>query len=372
MLEYGEEVSSGMKYEQHNPLPIPDIGTHETIPVGIESIFDWEYALKQQNLLALYEKGKKATWNASDLDWSIDVDLQRKSEERMAGGGADLLNATLKPPHPLNAEEHVEMNLQSTAWMLSQFLHGEQGALVATARLVESVPWAEAKFYAANQVADEARHVEVYHRYLTEKMGRSFEVNESLRQLLDQIISDSRWDMTYLGMQIMVEGLALAAFSMIKLQMPDEPLIQQITSNIMADESRHVAFGVLSLEGFYANELSESEMREREEFIIEATLLMRDRLLMGQVYERLGLDVDVWLKWANDTPFMRGFRQMLFSKIVPNLRRLGLLTPRVREAYGKLGLLQFEHLKDSSEDPEVMPPEELVQFLQKLQISPPS
>ena len=163
-------------------------------------------------------------------------------------------------------------------------------------------------------------------------------------------------------MQIMVEGLALAAFGMQKLMMQDEPLIQDITTRIMGDESRHVAFGVLSLEGLYAD-MTESELREREEFIIEATHLMRDRLMMHQVFDRLGWDKDVWIPWMDTTPFMKGFRQMLFSKIVPNLKRLGLLTPRVRDAYEKLDLLRFEHMKDSVEEPEPTPPTELVEIL---------
>ena len=281
-------------------------------------------------------------------------------------GMAEMYNQMLQPPHPLDADQVVELNVNMNAWMLSQFLHGEQGALLATAKIVQAAPLEEAKWYAANQVADEARHVEVYHRYLTEKIGLSFEVNGSLQTLLDDIISDSRWDMTYLGMQIMVEGLALAAFGMMKLQLPDEPLIQDITARIMGDESRHVAFGVLSLEGLYTKELSAAELAEREDFVIEATHLMRDRLLMEQVYERMGLDVPVWVNWAQQTPFMRGFRQMLFSKIVPNLKRLGLLTPRVREAYDKLGILQFETQKDSTEDPEPMPPAELLALLTQL------
>jgi hypothetical protein len=133
----------------------------------------------------------------------------------------------------------------------------------------------------------------------------------------------------------------------------------------MGDESRHVAFGVISLEELY-KDMTASELREREEFIIDATYLMRDRLLMEQVYERMGWDVPTWLEWAVRTPFMTGFRQMLFSKIVPNLKRLGLLTPRVREEYGKIGLLRFENLKDSTEDPEPMAPAELVALLTQL------
>ena len=145
----------------------------------------------------------------------------------------------------------MRMQLNMTSFMLSQFLHGEQGALLATAKIVQGVPWEEAKFYAANQVADEARHVEVYHRYLTEKLGVSYPVNANLRTLLDQIIRDPRWDITFLGMQIMVEGLALAAFGVTRMQMADEPLIQDIITRVMGDESRHVAFGVLALHELY-------------------------------------------------------------------------------------------------------------------------
>jgi hypothetical protein len=361
-----------VKYAQRNPLPIPASGPSEVVSSTLETVFDWRYALDRPDLLALYEKGKWLSWNASDLDWSIDVDLERLLGGRMGGRAHEVFNATLDPPHALDAKQNLELDLNINAWMLSQFLHGEQGALVATAKIVQAAPNEEAKWYAANQVADEARHVEVYHRYLTEKIGRSFEVNRHLQVLLEQIIADSRWDMTYLGMQIMVEGLALAAFGMMKLDLPDEPLIQEITGRIMGDESRHVAFGVLSLEDVYARELSEAELREREDFVIEATHLMRDRLLMEQVYERMGFDVGAWTDWATRTPFMQGFRQMLFSKIVPNLKRLGLLTPRVREAYAKLGLLRFEHLKDSTEDPEPMAPAELIQLLAQLRGDAPA
>jgi hypothetical protein len=252
------------------------------------------------------------------------------------------------------------------AFMLSQFLHGEQGALLATAKIVETVPWAEAKFYAASQVLDEARHVEVYHRYLTEKLGVSYGVHPSLQTLLDDILRDPRWDLTFLGMQILVEGLALAAFGLVRLQMTGEPLIQDITARIMADESRHVAFGVLALDDVYTKQMSSTELREREDFVIEASHLLRERLLMQPVFERLGFDVPSWVEWAQRTPFMIGFRQMTFSKIVPNLKRLGLLTPRVREAYAKMDLLRFENEKDSVEDPEVRPPAELVQLLMQL------
>jgi hypothetical protein len=350
---------------QKNPVPIPASGAFGSVHATLDAVFDWEYALKRQNLMTLFEKGKALNWNANELDWSIDVDMERTMRERTANAGG-LMNQLLNPPRALDETERTMLQIHMNSFMLSQFLHGEQGALLATAKIVETVPWAEAKFYAASQVLDEARHVEVYHRYLTEKLGLSYGVHPSLQTLLDDILRDPRWDLTFLGMQILVEGLALAAFGLLRLQMAGEPLIQDITTRIMADESRHVAFGVLALEDVYTQQMSGTELREREDFVIEASHLLRERLLMQPVFERLGWDVPLWVDWAQRTPFMVGFRQMTFSKIVPNLKRLGLLTPRVRDAYAKMDLLRFENEKDSVEEPEVKPPAELVQLLLQL------
>ena len=129
-------------------------------------------------------------------------------------------------------------------------MHGEQGALICTAQIVETVPWIDAKYYAATQVMDEARHVEVFARYLDTKLSGHYPINAHLEMLLDDIIADSRWDMTYLGMQIMVEGLALAAFGFLH-QMTTEPLLKKLLRYVMSDEARHVAFGVLSLQEYY-------------------------------------------------------------------------------------------------------------------------
>ncbi len=344
-------------------IELPPTGALENVATAFPTIFNWEYKLRRDDLMRLYEKGKTLQWNAAtDLDWSIDVDPQRVRAENIAA-----FEALLQPPESIGVEGHRKLKHHMDAWTISQFMHGEQGALLATAQLVNTVPWTEGKFYAANQVADEARHVEAYRRYLTEKMGLSFPVNPHLHTLLQQIIGESRWDMIYLGMQIMVEGLALAAFGVTKFTQPDEPLIQQITSYIMRDEARHVAFGVLSLQDLYTKEMSSTELREREEFVIEATVLMRDRLLMEEVWERIGLDAKVWMPWSMNTPFMQGFRQILFSKIVPNLKRLGLLTPRVRKKFAELDILEYESLPDSTQEEETAVPPALLSFFFKLQ-----
>jgi hypothetical protein len=347
-----------------NSIALPPTGTQDVVHADVPTIFEWTYEARREALLGLYEKSKRLQWNAStDIDWSIDVDR----ESLGANVDPDTMNAVLQPPRPMTVKEMVNFRAHRNGWMLSQFMHGEQGALLATARIVETVPWHEAKLYAAAQVADEARHVEVYRRYLTEKLELSYPVNPHLKTLLDEIIRDSRWDMTYLGMQIMVEGLALAAFALMNFTEQEEPLIQQITNLVMRDEARHVAFGVLSLQEIY-REMSSAELREREDFVIEASVLMRDRLLMEEVWEPLGLPKKEWTEWSLTTPFFRGFRQILFSKIVPNLKKLGLLTPRVREKFAELGVLQFEDLPDSSTEDTVTMPPALAQFFAQVML----
>src|SRR5690606_7688184 len=124
-------------------------------------------------------------------------------------------------------KEWLQFGMESQNWLLSQFMHGEQGALLCTARIVETVPWIDAKYHASTQVMDEARHVEVFAKYLNDKLSGHYPLNAHLGMLLEDIISDSRWDMTYLGMQIMVEGLALAAFGFMH-QLSTEPLLKQL------------------------------------------------------------------------------------------------------------------------------------------------
>ena len=150
------------------------------------------------------------------------------------------------------------------------------------------MPWYDAKLYASTQVVDEARHVEVFARYLDEKLGGGYQVNAHLRMLLDDIINDSRWDMTYLGMQVMVEGLALAAFGFMH-QMTEEPLLKQLLRYVMSDEARHVAFGVLSLKEAYEG-MTDGEIKDRQEFAYEAAVRMRDRFMSQEVWERMGVN----------------------------------------------------------------------------------
>ncbi|MBV8980025.1 MAG: ferritin-like domain-containing protein, partial [Acidimicrobiia bacterium] len=238
---------------------------------------------------------------------------------------------------------------------LSQFMHGEQGALLCTAKIVETVPWIDAKYYASTQVMDEARHVEVFAKYLDEKLSGHYPINAHLRLLLDDIVQDSRWDMTYLGMQIMVEGLALAAFGFLH-QLTTEPLLKKLLRYVMSDEARHVAFGVLSLQEYY-EQLSAAELRERQEFAFEAAVRMRDRFLQQEVWERLGIPVKEAVTLTMQAPERALFQQMLFSKIVPNCKKLGLLDAAdgfLRTKFTELGVIAFEDWADTGEEYEAL------------------
>ena len=264
------------------------------------------------------------------------------------GAGFDL---TGTPVEKWSEKEWLAFGVESQNWTLSQFLHGEQGALICTAKIVESVPWIDAKYYAATQVMDEARHVEVFGKYLDEKLSGHYPINAHLGMLLDDIIADSRWDMTYLGMQIMVEGLALAAFGLMH-SMTTDPLLKQLLRYVMADEARHVAFGVLSLQEYYEG-LSAAELRERQEFAFEAAVRMRDRFLQQEVWDRMGVDPKAIVPLVLQAPERAEFQALLFSKIVPNCRKLGLLDAAdgwLRTKFTELGVIQWESWEDTSEE----------------------
>ncbi|HEY1826922.1 MAG TPA: ferritin-like domain-containing protein, partial [Acidimicrobiales bacterium] len=181
-------------------------------------------------------------------------------------------------------------------------------------------------------------HVEVYSRYLHEKVQLVYPLNPHLKSLLDNVISDSRWDMTYLGMQVLIEGLALAAFGLIR-NMATEPLAKALNAYVMQDEARHVMFGRLALRDYYP-QLTEAERDNREEFCVEACYLMRDRFLGEEVYERLELPPEI-SEYVDKSDNLRIFRSYLFMRIVPILKDIGLWGPRIRGAFEEMGILEF-------------------------------
>jgi hypothetical protein len=324
------------------PAKVGPTGT-ATIATRHDLTYAWEYHAKRIDLRGLYEKSKDLMWNArTELPWDTKVDPE-------AENAPDQLNPLFHTPiwAKLDPKRDIpRLRQHMTSYMVSNFLHGEQGALLATSQIVAAAPTADAKMYAAAQVFDEARHVEAYDRYLRDKIELVYPVSPHLRQLLDTILTDSRWDFKYLGMQILVEGVALGAFGVIH-QLATEPLIRKITEMIMRDESRHVAFGVLSLKDQY-QDMKQSELRDREDFVVEGSRLLRDRFLGQEVWATLGFPQKECEEATAASEMMQLFRKLLFSKIVPNVKRLGLLTPYVRKGFEELGVIEYESWEPSA------------------------
>jgi hypothetical protein len=335
-----------------SPVAVPASGAHlvasrESHVVLAERaapvVYDFEYSRKRAELGVLYEKSKELNWNArTDLPWDTDVDPE-----------GEILPDTFNPLFgtavwaKLDPKTEVpKVRRHMASYMLSNFLHGEQGALLATSQILTQAPTADSKLYAAAQVFDEARHVEAYDRYLRSKIELVYPPNVHLKQLLDTVLTDSRWDFKFLGMQILIEGVALGAFGVIHTT-ANEPLIREITQRIMQDEARHVAYGVMSLKGFYAD-MSEGELRDREDFVVESSRLLRDRFLGQEIWATLGLPQKECDEAAASSELLKMFRKLLFSKIVPNVKRLGLLTPRVRRGFEELDVIEYESWEPSA------------------------
>jgi len=315
-------------------LPVEQ--TRWQVAGGGETVFTWEYDEGRDKLLNLYEKGKSKQWNSRErIDWSTPVDLDNPiggPEAYVPIYGSDIWER-------MGQQDRNQLFHHMASWQFSQFLHGEQGALICAAKIVQTVPDIDSKFYAATQVVDEARHVETYSRFLHEKLELAYPINQHLKALLDDVVGDSRWDMTYLGMQVLIEGLALAAFGLIR-DIAENPLARAVNAYVMEDEARHVAFGRLALRDFYP-QLTEKERNEREEFCVEACYLMRDRFLAEELWQNLGLPVDECLGFVRNSEAQLQFRSLLFTRIVPTLKDVGLFGAKVRRAFADMEVLGY-------------------------------
>src|SRR6266516_3813911 len=298
-------------------LPVEQTGW--TLSGDTQTSFTWEYEDERSKLLALYDKGKKQQWDAATrIDWSQDLDPENPQEidDRLI----PIFGSAIW--EKLTDKEKVHLRHHQQAQTLSQFMHGEQGALMAAARIV-----------------DEARHVEAYARLLNEKLGIAYPITPGLKSLLETVLTDRRWDMTYLGMQILIEGLALAAFQRIR-DFARNRLAASVNAYVMQDEARHVAFGRLALRDFYP-QLSDAERAEREEFVVQACYHMRDRFNQKELWENLGLPVRQAIEVAMSSENMRMFRKRLFSRIVPTVKDIGLWGPGVQKAFADMGAIEF-------------------------------
>lgn len=302
------------------------------VPVSFDVHLDWEYGSAHSRILRLRDDGARLVWREDvDIDWTL---------QELAPPGSSALDRRVfesSPLHRYGERTWREFLQDQQAWMVGQFLHGEQSALIISARLAEMLPDVGSKTYAAIQAAEEARHVSVFLRYTNERVTNPYPVAPSFERLLAQVLSERRWDMLVLGLHVMIEALALGAFRLASTTFAD-PLLRRITSLAARDEARHVSFGILLLESAFAS-MTEAERREREQFVLEAAELLSRRYMLTEVWKRLGIPISEGTAFVRSDDVMQGYKRTIFGRVVHALTQIGLMTPRVRRGLDRLGLL---------------------------------
>ena len=310
----------------------------EIFNTPLTGAYNWDYQTCDGRIRKLYRLGKALNWDAEmDLDWSATLPRTAYCSDQNFN-----LFRGYEPYEALSEEDKIRFDWHQLASNLSQFLHGEQGALLVSSQLVSCAPTYDAKLYAASQSFDEARHVEVFNTFIQKEIGFMYPCHPNLKALLDKILTDPRWDLKFIGMQIILEGLALAAFKSDRAA-TRIPVLSELLRLVIRDEARHVTFGVNYLEAF-CRTLSEEEREARGLFAYEACVVMRDRLVSDDVFLEFGWDVEAARKRVLESSVLGDFRNLLFSRIIPNLKRIGLLTESVRPKFDALGLLNYEDL----------------------------
>src|SRR5580698_10144504 len=322
------------KLADRYPFPAAE-GSNWKVPQDFDVTFNWDYDEGRQTMMGLYRKGVEMQWNAETrIDWSQELD-----EDNPEQLPEEMLPISGMPEYErMSRQEKAKVRRHFQGWQISQFMQGEQGALICAAKIMTQVPDVDSKFYASTQVIDEARHVESYKRLL-EKFGVAYPMTPPLQELIDQVLRDSRWDMTYLGMQVVIEGLALAAFQQIR-DHAQNPLAAAVNAYVMQDESRHVAFGRLALRDYYP-QLTQAERDEREEFLLEASYLMRDRFDAVELWQNLGLPIEECATAMYESGFMEKFRNSLFTRIVPIVKDIGPWGDTIRNGYTEMGVMEY-------------------------------
>ena len=323
-------------HQDEYPAKVEPTDVVEIFETPLTGTYNWDYTVQDNRIKKLYELGKKLNWNVEvDVDWTPEYKGMDTEEFEFENTQWD--------NHPvyskMNKETKMEFLTDLNSWALSQFLHGEQGALLVASQLASCAPTFNAKLYAASQTFDEARHVEAFNKYLQTRIKRTWPIGTALKGLLDKILTDPRWDLKFIGMQIVIEGLALAAFNAAKTGTSD-PVLYEMLDYIIRDEARHVTFGVNYLEE-YVKTLTEEERQDRAQFALEACTVSRNRLRAYDVWEKYGMDIEQTEIYQKEHIFQTQFQDVLFSRIMPNLKRIGLLTDELIPEYEKLGVMGY-------------------------------
>jgi P-aminobenzoate N-oxygenase AurF len=315
--------------------------TH-TINATVPAVFTHDLEVKDQDMRGLYEKAKRDQWNASrDIEWRQELN---PDSGILPDGLIDIYGT--KYWERLSPAQRTELNRHFSAWRISQLMYGEEFAMLVCSQLVNILPNIDAKFFMSTQVVDEARHSEVLTRYLLEKVGVTYPLTSSLRNLFGRILEMPQWYLKTVGTQLVAETLAVSLFRMLE-QHSQDPLISSICKRILADESRHMGFGMLSLPD-QVGELSEPERREVEDFACEAAAGLLGGQFPREAYEAVGFnktEIEDIKKMRHEVAqkneyvfFRKFFKKDFHASLWNNLARVGLMSDRAIERLGAMGI----------------------------------
>jgi len=312
------------------------------LDTAMKVVYQWNYEPEVDELRRLYTKATEAQWVAErDVDWDRPIDHQKFATTPL---GAAIPIEHCSYWKGLSAETQWELTRRTAGFRLSNFLHGEQGALMVAAQLVNAVPHTDAKFYAATQTMDEARHVEVFAKYI-KKLDEVRPIAPALKTILDATLQTEDWMKKLVGMQIVVEGLALYSFREMR-NLTEEPLLKDLLTYVARDESRHHAYGVQYIARCVPC-LNDAERTELEDFALEAARSLIDRrnqqtflTAVLAIWAEAGIDPAALLTSVQNereelTRDLGKGRRLgpVQGFVIPTLRRCGLLSKRVAAHY---------------------------------------
>ncbi|MFI6960914.1 diiron oxygenase [Streptomyces sp. NPDC050255] len=318
-----------------NPEVLTELAGEWAVPLQGNAVIDWDYDRRNDKMVRLYKQGKQRQWDMDDrLDWDHETD-----PDDPLGLPDDFISIAGSPLWDrLPENERRLVRRHSSGWLYSQFLHSEQAALVGVGKILLTVEDLDSKLYAATQMMDEARHVEGFNRFLHTKIGLRYGLSPSISAMFEHAMREPRWDFAVLAAHILIENMGLATFGVHRERLKD-PLARSFSAYVARDEARHVAFGRLLLRSYYP-QLSETELKEREDFVVEGCWALRDRYVDDEIWQNLGYG-DEAIRASRRSPAKREFRRLVFMRIVPGLKEIGMFGPRVQEALAKMGVLGF-------------------------------
>ncbi len=317
----------------------------EELVTSLKTLWRFDYEPNVKALRDLYEVAKREQWNAaSDIPWHLETDPAKVGE--IAGPGGDPLR-NFDFIKALPDDKRVELSKRRSCWTMSQMLHGEQGALLCCGQLVEAVPDMDGKLYAATQVIDEARHVEVFDRYIR-RLDRVYPIMPNLKALLNAVLTAEMWQEKCVGMQVIAESLAMGSFKMMKASTRDE-VLARVVDLTAQDEARHVSFGLIYMKEELPK-MSEPDRNRVEDFALAAVKMLADPAAQAQnggplfeIFAEVGVDREVALSELTQKfsdPAFRASQPNPFREyVVPQLKRLGLITERTAPGYVAMGLI---------------------------------